>query len=112
MFAHNNNPRPHPEEAAQRPSPRMAARSVHAAILRDAVLRTAPQDEVRAREADVSITANERADASISLTTGLSATQRKNLALASLGSLLEFYEFMVFGFLTVTIARQFFPPSL
>lgn len=56
-------------------------------------------------------TASEGGSASINFT-GLSATQRKNLALASLGSLLEFYEFMVFGFLTVTIARQFFPPSL
>ncbi len=37
------------------------------------------------------------------------SSQRKNLILASLGSMLEFYEFMVFGFLTVVIARQFFP---
>ena len=36
---------PHPEEAAQRPSRRMAASAVSMAILRDAVLRTAPQDE-------------------------------------------------------------------
>jgi MFS family permease len=43
---------------------------------------------------------------------GLTGEQRKNLVLASLGSMLEFYEFMVFGFLTVIIARQFFPPSM
>jgi MFS family permease len=40
---------------------------------------------------------------------GLTREQQKNLTLASLGSMLEFYEFMVFGFLTVVIARQFFP---
>lgn len=43
---------------------------------------------------------------------GLTSEQRKNLVLASLGSMLEFYEFMVFGFLTVIIARQFFPASM
>ncbi len=43
---------------------------------------------------------------------GLTREQLKNLTLASLGSMLEFYEFMVFGFLTVVIARQFFPPSM
>jgi MFS family permease len=43
---------------------------------------------------------------------GLTREQRKNLVLASLGSMLEFYEFMVFGFLTVVIARQFFPASM
>ena len=43
---------------------------------------------------------------------GLTREQVKNLTLASLGSLLEFYEFMVFGFLTAVIARQFFPPSM
>ena len=43
---------------------------------------------------------------------GLTREQRKNLVLASLGSMLEFYEFMVFGFLTVIIARQFFPASM
>ena len=32
--------------------------------------------------------------------------------LASLGSLLEFYEFMVFGFFTVVIGKLFFPPDL
>ena len=37
---------------------------------------------------------------------------KRNLALASLGSLLEFYEFMVFGFFTVVIGRLFFPPDL
>src|SRR5256714_13813500 len=36
---------PHPEEAAQRPSRRMAASSASGAILRDACLRQAPQDE-------------------------------------------------------------------
>jgi MFS family permease len=45
-------------------------------------------------------------------TFGLSREQRKNLALASLGSLLEFYEFMVFGFFTVVIGKLFFPPDL
>jgi MFS family permease len=43
---------------------------------------------------------------------GLTREQLKNLTLASLGSMLEFYEFMVFGFLTVVIARQFFPASM
>jgi MFS family permease len=42
----------------------------------------------------------------------LTAGQRRNLALASLGSLLEFYEFMVFGFFTVVISKLFFPPDL
>src|SRR6516164_6226639 len=42
----------------------------------------------------------------------LSQEQWKNLALASLGSLLEFYEFMVFGFFTVVIGKLFFPPDL
>ncbi len=37
----------HPEEPAKRASRRMAAWGGLAAILRDAVLRTAPQDEVR-----------------------------------------------------------------
>ncbi|NVO15730.1 MAG: MFS transporter [Rhodoplanes sp.] len=43
---------------------------------------------------------------------GLTREQKKNLALASLGSFLEFYEFMVFGFFTVVIAKLFFPPDL
>ena len=43
---------------------------------------------------------------------GLTREQRRNLALASVGSLLEFYEFMVFGFFTVVIGRLFFPPDL
>ncbi len=42
----------------------------------------------------------------------LTPEQWKNLALASLGSLLEFYEFMVFGFFTVVIGKLFFPPDL
>src|SRR5215470_692008 len=37
---------PHPEEPAKRASRRMAASPCRASILRDAVLRTAPQDEV------------------------------------------------------------------
>jgi MFS family permease len=45
-------------------------------------------------------------------TFGLTGEQRRNLALASLGSLLEFYEFMVFGFFTVVIGKLFFPPDL
>ncbi|MGH6868560.1 MAG: MFS transporter [Methylocella sp.] len=32
--------------------------------------------------------------------------------MAALGSLLEFYEFMVFGFFTVVIGKLFFPPDL
>jgi hypothetical protein len=44
-------------------------------------------------------------------TFGLTGEQRKNLALAWLGSLLEFYEFMVFGFFTVVIGKLFFRPS-
>ncbi len=38
--------------------------------------------------------------------------QIKNIVLASLGSVLEWYEFQVFGFLTVIIARLFFPPTV
>lgn len=45
-------------------------------------------------------------------TNGLTREQKQNLALASLGSFLEFYEFMVFGFFTVVIAKLFFPPDL
>ena len=45
-------------------------------------------------------------------TFGLTGEQRRNLALASFGSLLEFYEFMVFGFFTVVIGKLFFPPDL
>jgi MFS family permease len=44
--------------------------------------------------------------------TGLTKEQKRNLALASVGSLLEFYEFMVFGFFTVLIGKLFFPPDL
>lgn len=40
------------------------------------------------------------------------STLRRNLALASLGSMLEFYEFMVFSFFTVIIGKLFFPPEL
>jgi MFS family permease len=43
---------------------------------------------------------------------GFTSDQGRNLLLASLGSLLEFYEFMVFGFFTVVIGKLFFPPSL
>ena len=43
---------------------------------------------------------------------GLTREQTKNLALASLGSFLEFYEFMVFGFFAVVIGKLFFPPEL
>jgi len=43
---------------------------------------------------------------------GLNREQKRNLALASLGSMLEFYEFMVFGFFTVVIGKLFFPPDL
>lgn len=42
----------------------------------------------------------------------LGGEQRRNLALASLGSMLEFYEFMVFGFFTIVIGKLFFPPDL
>lgn len=45
-------------------------------------------------------------------TSKLTRQQKKNLALASLGSILEYYEFMIFGFLAVVIARLFFPPSM
>ena len=44
--------------------------------------------------------------------TGLTREQKRNLALASVGSMLEFYEFMVFGFFTVVIGKLFFPPDL
>ena len=40
---------------------------------------------------------------------GLTSEQKRNLVLASVGSLLEFYEFMVFGFFTVVIGKLFFP---
>ena len=43
---------------------------------------------------------------------GLSRKQILNLALASLGSVLEWYEFIVFGSFTLVIARQFFPPEM
>ncbi|MDF2117142.1 MFS transporter [Roseiarcaceae bacterium H3SJ34-1] len=43
---------------------------------------------------------------------GLTGAQKRNLGLASLGSLLEFYEFMVFGFFTLVIGNLFFPPTL
>ncbi len=43
---------------------------------------------------------------------GLTSEQKRNLVLASVGSLLEFYEFMVFGFFTVVIGKLFFPPDL
>jgi MFS family permease len=42
----------------------------------------------------------------------LTSEQIKNLALASVGAFLELYEFMVFGFFTVVIAKLFFPPDL
>ena len=42
----------------------------------------------------------------------LSRKQVINLMLASLGSVLEWYEFIVFGFFTVVLARQFFPPEM
>ena len=42
----------------------------------------------------------------------LSRKQVLNLTLASLGSVLEWYEFIVFGFFTVVLARQFFPPEM
>ena len=47
-----------------------------------------------------------------SKSSGLSRKQILNLALASLGSVLEWYEFIVFGFFTVVLARQFFPPEM
>jgi MFS family permease len=43
---------------------------------------------------------------------GLTQDHKRNLALASLGSMLEFYEFMAFGFFTIVIAKLFFPPDL
>lgn len=42
----------------------------------------------------------------------LTREQKRNLALASAGSMLEFYEFMVFGFFTVVIGKLFFPSDL
>jgi MFS family permease len=44
--------------------------------------------------------------------TALSGEQRRNLTLASLGSMLEFYEFMVFGFFTIVIGKLFFPSDI
>jgi MFS family permease len=48
----------------------------------------------------------------IPLDLGRNADHNKNLILASLGSLLEFYEFMVFGFFATVIAKLFFPPEM
>src|SRR4051794_36774402 len=45
-------------------------------------------------------------------TPSLTLDHNRNLVLGSLGSMLEFYEFMVFGFFTVTIGNLFFPPDL
>ncbi|MFL6414836.1 MAG: MFS transporter [Bryobacteraceae bacterium] len=42
----------------------------------------------------------------------LSGTELRTLALASLGSALEFYDFIIFVFFTPVIARLFFPVSL
>ena len=58
------------------------------------------------------LTATGGAPAALPGAEGLTRTQKRNLALASLGSLLEFYEFMVFGFFTVVIGKLFFPPAL
>jgi MFS family permease len=48
----------------------------------------------------------------IAAAASLSREQKRNLGIASLGSLLEFYEFMVFGFFTILIGKLFFPPEL
>jgi MFS family permease len=58
------------------------------------------------------ITASKIAVPSASAESGLTKEQKRNLALASLGSMLEFYEFMVFGFFTAVIGKLFFPPDL
>lgn len=42
----------------------------------------------------------------------LTQQEKRNLALASLGSMLEFYEFMVFGFFATVIGKIFFPATL
>jgi MFS family permease len=42
----------------------------------------------------------------------LTRAEKRNLALASLGSMLEFYEFMVFGFFATLIGKLFFPAAL
>lgn len=42
----------------------------------------------------------------------LTPAQRKTLALSSLGTLLEFYEFTLFGFFTAIISQEFFPPHM
>ena len=55
---------------------------------------------------------SETARQSLTSSPKLTREQKKNLALASLGSILEYYEFMIFGFLTIVIARLFFPPSM
>jgi hypothetical protein len=44
--------------------------------------------------------------------TTLSGEQRRNLALASRRSILEFYEFTVFGFFTIVIGNLFFLSDL
>src|SRR3954470_212650 len=58
------------------------------------------------------ISVSETARESVTSSPKLTREQKKNLALASLGSILEYYEFMIFGFLTIVIARLFFPPSM
>lgn len=58
------------------------------------------------------IVADKQLPTTSSIERGLSSEQKRNLAIASLGSMLEFYEFMVFGFFTVVIGRLFFPPDL
>jgi MFS family permease len=58
------------------------------------------------------IIANRIAPTRIFAEKGFAKEQKRNLALASLGSLLEFYEFMVFGFFTIVIGKLFFPPDL
>ena len=42
----------------------------------------------------------------------LTASDYKTLSLATLGGLLEFYDFIIFVFFAVTIGRIFFPPTV
>ena len=51
-------------------------------------------------------------DSDLSTSSRLTATEIRTLALASVGSALEFYDFIIFVFLTPVIARLFFPPTM
>ena len=55
---------------------------------------------------------NGKSDGWTGRASGLSVAEVRTLALASLGSALEFYDFVVFVFFTAVIGKLFFPASL